>query len=51
MSLQQVPVENAALSPQLKARDFGICQNPPLIIDQPEEDLDNPVILEIVEQV
>ncbi len=24
---------------------------PPLIIDQPEEDLDNPVILEIVEQV
>ena len=24
---------------------------PPLIIDQPEEDLDNPVMLEIVEQV
>jgi type III restriction enzyme len=24
---------------------------PPLIIDQPEEDLDNPVMIEIVEQV
>ena len=24
---------------------------PPLIIDQPEEDLDNPVMLEVVEQV
>ena len=48
-----IPFRNASAGQQATAllKTLLNQSGPPLIIDQPEEDLDNPVILEIVEQV
>ena len=48
-----IPFENASAGQQATALLKALLNQPgpPLIIDQPEEDLDNPVILEVVEQV
>ncbi|RAH96069.1 hypothetical protein DLJ53_33515 [Acuticoccus sediminis] len=48
-----IPFENASAGQQATAllKTLLNQSGPPLIIDQPEEDLDNPVMLEIVEQI
>jgi len=48
-----IPFRNASAGQQATAllKTLLNQEGPPLIIDQPEEDLDNPVILEIVRQV
>ena len=48
-----IPFENASAGQQATALLKTLLNQPgpPLIIDQPEEDLDNPVMLEIVEQL
>jgi type III restriction enzyme len=48
-----IPFKNASAGQQATALLKTLLNEigPPLIIDQPEEDLDNPVISEIVEQV
>ena len=48
-----IPFRNASAGQQATALLKTLLNEPgpPLIIDQPEEDLDNPVMLEIVEQV
>ena len=48
-----IPFRNASAGQQATALLTTLLNQsgPPLIIDQPEEDLDNPIILEIVEQV
>jgi chromosome segregation protein len=48
-----IPFRNASAGQQATALLKTLLNQagPPLIIDQPEEDLDNPVMLEIVEQV
>lgn len=48
-----IPFHNASAGQQATALLKTLLNQggPPLIIDQPEEDLDNPVMLEIVEQV
>ena len=50
---EYIPFENASAGQQATALLKALLNQPgpPLIIDQPEEDLDNPVILEIVEQI
>jgi chromosome segregation protein len=50
---EYIPFRNASAGQQATALLKTLLNQvgPPLIIDQPEEDLDNPVILEIVEQV
>ncbi|MDO8732119.1 MAG: AAA family ATPase [Actinomycetota bacterium] len=50
---EYIPFQNASAGQQATAllRTLLNEAGPPLIIDQPEEDLDNPVMLEIVEQV
>ena len=50
---EYIPFDNASAGQQATALLKTLLNQPgpPLIIDQPEEDLDNPVILEIVEQV
>lgn len=50
---EYIPFRNASIGQQATAllRTLLNQGGPPLIIDQPEEDLDNPVMLEIVEQV
>jgi chromosome segregation protein len=48
-----IPFANASAGQQATALLKALLNQsgPPLIIDQPEEDLDNPVILEVVEQI
>jgi len=48
-----IPFHNASVGQQATALLKTLLNQtgPPLIIDQPEEDLDNPVMLEIVSQV
>jgi type III restriction enzyme len=48
-----IPFRNASAGQQATALLKTLLNQagPPLIIDQPEEDLDNPVMLEVVEQV
>ena len=48
-----IPFRNCSVGQQATAllKTLLNQQGPPLIIDQPEEDLDNPVMLEIVERV
>ena len=48
-----IPFKNASAGQQATALLKTLLNQagPPLIIDQPEEDLDNPVMLEIVEQI
>lgn len=48
-----IPFKNASAGQQATAllRTLLNQPGPPLIVDQPEEDLDNPVMLEIVEQL
>ena len=48
-----IPFKNASAGQQATALLKTLLNQggPPLIIDQPEEDLDNPVMLEVVEQV
>jgi chromosome segregation protein len=48
-----IPFRNASAGQQATALLKTLLNQigPPLIIDQPEEDLDNPVMLEIVQQV
>jgi type III restriction enzyme len=48
-----IPFRNASAGQQATAllKTLLNQDGPPLIIDQPEEDLDNPVMLEVVEQV
>ena len=50
---EYIPFENASAGQQATALLKTLLNQPgpPLIIDQPEEDLDNPVMLEIVEHV
>ena len=50
---QYIPFANASAGQQATAllKTLLAQQGPPLIIDQPEEDLDNPVMLEIVGQI
>lgn len=50
---QYIPFRNASAGQQATALLKTLLneQGPPLIVDQPEEDLDNPVITEIVEQI
>lgn len=50
---EYIPFENASAGQQATALLKTLLNQagPPLIIDQPEEDLDNPVMLEIVEQI
>jgi DNA repair ATPase RecN len=50
---EYIPFKNASAGQQATAllKTLLNQSGPPLIIDQPEEDLDNPVMLEIVEQV
>lgn len=50
---EYIPFRNASAGQQATALLKTLLNEagPPLIIDQPEEDLDNPVMLEIVEQV
>ncbi|MGB8898321.1 MAG: AAA family ATPase [Methylocella sp.] len=50
---EYIPFRNASAGQQATALLKTLLNQvgPPLIIDQPEEDLDNPVMLEIVEQV
>lgn len=50
---EYIPFENASAGQQATALLKTLLNQPgpPLIIDQPEEDLDNPVMLEIVEQL
>ena len=50
---EYIPFRNASAGQQATAllKTLLNQQGPPLIIDQPEEDLDNPVMLEIVEHV
>jgi hypothetical protein len=50
---EYIPFHNASAGQQATALLTTLLNQsgPPLIIDQPEEDLDNPVMLEIVEQV
>ncbi len=48
-----IPFENASAGQQATALLKTLLNQPgsPLLIDQPEDDLDNPVILEVVEQI
>jgi chromosome segregation protein len=48
-----IPFANASAGQQATALLKALLNQsgPPLIIDQPEEDLDNPVILEVVQQI
>lgn len=50
---EYIPFNNASAGQQATALLKTLLNQPgsPLIIDQPEEDLDNPVVLEIVQQV
>ena len=50
---EYIPFQNASAGQQATALLKTLLNQPgpPLIIDQPEEDLDNPVMLEIVERV
>jgi type III restriction enzyme len=50
---EYIPFRNASAGQQATALLKTLLNQtgPPLIIDQPEEDLDNPVMLEIVEQI
>src|SRR6185503_18662819 len=50
---EYIPFGNASAGQQATALLKTLLNEtgPPLIIDQPEEDLDNPVMLEVVEQV
>jgi type III restriction enzyme len=50
---EYIPFRNASAGQQATAllKTLLNQDGPPLIIDQPEEDLDNPVMLEVVEQV
>jgi chromosome segregation protein len=50
---EYIPFSNASAGQQATALLKTLLNHagPPLIVDQPEEDLDNPVILEIVEQI
>lgn len=50
---EYIPFRNASAGQQATALLKTLLNQvgPPLIIDQPEEDLDNPVMLEVVEQV
>lgn len=50
---EYIPFENASAGQQATAllKTLLNQSGPPLIVDQPEEDLDNPVMLEIVEQI
>ncbi|WP_091927901.1 TrlF family AAA-like ATPase [Methylobacterium sp. yr668] len=50
---EYIPFKNASAGQQATAllKTLLNQEGPPLIIDQPEEDLDNPVILEIVSQL
>ena len=50
---EYIPFENASAGQQATALLKTLLNQPgpPLIIDQPEEDLDNPVILEVVQQI
>lgn len=50
---EYIPFRNASAGQQATALLKTLLneEGPPLIVDQPEEDLDNPVMLEIVEQV
>lgn len=50
---EYIPFENASAGQQATALLKTLLNQPgpPLLIDQPEEDLDNPVMLEIVEQL
>lgn len=50
---EYIPFENASAGQQATSLLKALLNQagPPLIIDQPEEDLDNPVILEVVEQI
>lgn len=50
---EYIPFQNASAGQQATALLKTLLneEGPPLIIDQPEEDLDNPVMLEIVEQI
>ena len=50
---EYIPFRNASAGQQATALLTTLLNQagPPLIIDQPEEDLDNPIILEIVERV
>ena len=50
---EYIPFRNASAGQQATALLKTLLNQagPPLIIDQPEEDLDNPVMLEIVERV
>ena len=50
---EYIPFRNASAGQQATALLKTLLNEagPPLIIDQPEEDLDNPVMLEIVEQI
>lgn len=50
---EYIPFRNASAGQQATSLLKALLNQPgpPLIIDQPEEDLDNPVILEVVEQI
>lgn len=50
---EYVPFANASAGQQATALLHVLLnqQGPPLVIDQPEDDLDNPVILEVVERI
>lgn len=50
---EYIPFENASAGQQATALLKTLLNQPgpPLIIDQPEEDLDNPVMIEIVDQI
>ena len=50
---EYIPFKNASAGQQATAllKTLLNQSGPPLIIDQPEEDLDNPVMIEVVEQV
>jgi type III restriction enzyme len=50
---EYIPFSNASAGQQATSLLKTLLNHagPPLIVDQPEEDLDNPVILEIVEQI
>jgi chromosome segregation protein len=50
---QYIPFDHASAGQQATALLKTLLNQPgpPLIIDQPEEDLDNPVVLEVVEQI
>ncbi|MDE0625564.1 MAG: AAA family ATPase [Bryobacterales bacterium] len=50
---EYIPFRNASAGQQATAllKTLLNQQGPPLIVDQPEEDLDNPVIIEIVERI